>query len=61
LAYKGYKADFVPCTAQACLELLRREHVPLSGANVVVLGRSAIVGMFNAFRVSTISLFIYFE
>lgn len=45
LAYKGYEADYVPCTAQACLELLRRENIALSGANVVVLGRSAIVGI----------------
>ena len=45
LAYKGYEADFVPCTANACLELLKRENIPLCGANVVVLGRSPNVGI----------------
>jgi 5,10-methylene-tetrahydrofolate dehydrogenase/methenyl tetrahydrofolate cyclohydrolase len=45
LAYKGYEADFIPCTAKASIELLKREKIPIAGQNVVVLGRSAIVGM----------------
>jgi len=45
LAYRGYQPDFVPCTAKACVELLKREKIPLIGANVVVLGRSFIVGI----------------
>lgn len=35
---------FPPATAQAVIEILRSEKVPLSGANVVVIGRSIIVG-----------------
>src|SRR5438552_7495858 len=35
---------FVPCTPLGCLRLLRETGVALSGANVVVLGRSMIVG-----------------
>jgi len=35
---------FVPCTPLGCLRLLRETGIALSGANVVVLGRSMIVG-----------------
>ena len=35
---------FVPCTPLGCLRLLRETAIALSGANVVVLGRSMIVG-----------------
>lgn len=45
LASKGREPDFVPCTPRGCIELLDRAGVELSGANAVVLGRSAIVGM----------------
>ncbi len=45
LAYKGYEPNFIPCTAKACLELLKRENIPICGSNVVVLGRSSIVGI----------------
>jgi methylenetetrahydrofolate dehydrogenase (NADP+)/methenyltetrahydrofolate cyclohydrolase len=34
----------LPCTPAAVLEILRRSNVPLEGANVVVVGRSNIVG-----------------
>jgi methylenetetrahydrofolate dehydrogenase (NADP+)/methenyltetrahydrofolate cyclohydrolase len=40
----GDESGFVPCTPLGCLRLLRETTVPLSGANVVVLGRSMIVG-----------------
>lgn len=40
----GDETGFVPCTPLGCLRLLRETDVPLSGANVVVLGRSMIVG-----------------
>ncbi len=33
-----------PCTSAGCMELLRRSHVPLTGAKAVVVGRSNIVG-----------------
>lgn len=35
---------FPPCTADACLELLRFHGVPLDGANVAVIGRSLVIG-----------------
>ena len=35
---------FVPCTPQGCLRLLRSVHQDLAGTDVVVLGRSNIVG-----------------
>jgi methylenetetrahydrofolate dehydrogenase (NADP+) / methenyltetrahydrofolate cyclohydrolase len=38
------ETGFVPCTPLGCLRLLRETAVALSGANVVVLGRSMIVG-----------------
>jgi methylenetetrahydrofolate dehydrogenase (NADP+) / methenyltetrahydrofolate cyclohydrolase len=36
--------SFVPCTPNGVVEMLRRAGVPLSGAAVVVIGRSQIVG-----------------
>jgi methylenetetrahydrofolate dehydrogenase (NADP+)/methenyltetrahydrofolate cyclohydrolase len=38
------QTGFVPCTPLGCLRLLRESSIALSGANVVVLGRSMIVG-----------------
>jgi methylenetetrahydrofolate dehydrogenase (NADP+)/methenyltetrahydrofolate cyclohydrolase len=35
---------FLPCTPHGVLELLLRNQIPISGANVVILGRSEIVG-----------------
>jgi methylenetetrahydrofolate dehydrogenase (NADP+) / methenyltetrahydrofolate cyclohydrolase len=35
---------FVPCTPLGCLRLLRETGIALSGASVIVLGRSMIVG-----------------
>ncbi|MGB0694847.1 MAG: bifunctional 5,10-methylenetetrahydrofolate dehydrogenase/5,10-methenyltetrahydrofolate cyclohydrolase [Rhodospirillaceae bacterium] len=35
---------FAPATAQAVLDILKAEKIPLSGANVVVVGRSMVVG-----------------
>ncbi len=40
----GDASGFVPCTPLGCLRLLRESGVPTSGAHVVVLGRSMIVG-----------------
>lgn len=37
-------ADFMPCTPHGCLELLKRSGTETSGAEVVVVGRSNIVG-----------------
>lgn len=35
---------FAPCTAQACIEVLKHYAVSLEGARVVVVGRSLVVG-----------------
>ena len=35
---------YPPCTAQACLEILKFYNVPLSGRRAVVVGRSLVVG-----------------
>ncbi len=40
----GDASGFVPCTPLGCLRLLRESGVATSGAHVVVLGRSMIVG-----------------
>ncbi|MEO7165947.1 MAG: bifunctional methylenetetrahydrofolate dehydrogenase/methenyltetrahydrofolate cyclohydrolase FolD [Chthoniobacterales bacterium] len=40
----GDATGFVPCTPLGCLRLLRESGVEVSGARVVVLGRSMIVG-----------------
>jgi methylenetetrahydrofolate dehydrogenase (NADP+)/methenyltetrahydrofolate cyclohydrolase len=38
------RPGFLPCTPQGVLTLLRESGIPLSGAHVVILGRSNIVG-----------------
>lgn len=38
------RSGFVPCTPLGCQRLLRDYQIPTEGANVVVLGRSMIVG-----------------
>ena len=45
LAQKGREPVFVPCTPAGCMVLLEESGAQLSGANVVVLGRSNIVGL----------------
>ncbi len=41
---EGDKTGFPPCTPTACVEILKHYNVPLSGANVCVIGRSMVVG-----------------
>jgi len=38
------RPGLVACTPAGCMEILRRNEIPLEGANAVVLGRSDIVG-----------------
>jgi len=45
LAMKGRVGDFIPCTPNGVIELLKRSGTEMSGASAVVLGRSNIVGM----------------
>ena len=41
---EGDKTGFPPCTPTAVVEILKHYNVTLNGANVVVLGRSMVVG-----------------
>ena len=42
--FAGQPVGFPPCTADACMQILRHYDVGLSGANVVVVGRSLVIG-----------------
>ena len=39
------ETGFPPCTAEACLEMLKFYQIPLEGKNVVIMGRGMAVGM----------------
>ena len=39
------QVGFAPCTATACLELLRHYQIPLQGKKIVVIGKSVTVGL----------------
>ena len=45
LAMKGHSPIAVPCTPLGIIELLKRSTVHVEGKNVVVIGRSNIVGL----------------
>ena len=40
----GTGDGYAPCTAQSCIEILKHYGVILTGANVVVVGRSPVIG-----------------
>ena len=40
----GDKSGFAPCTAQAVVELLKFYNIPIKGKNVVIIGRSLVIG-----------------
>lgn len=42
--FEGKSKGYVPCTPKAVVEMLKFYEIPLSGANVVVAGRSLVVG-----------------
>lgn len=42
--YAGTQAGYPPCTAAACVELLKHYQIPISGKRVVVIGRSLVIG-----------------
>lgn len=42
--FTGNGEGFAPCTAQACIEILDHYDIPLEGKNVVVVGRSLVIG-----------------
>ncbi|MEI3141242.1 MAG: bifunctional 5,10-methylenetetrahydrofolate dehydrogenase/5,10-methenyltetrahydrofolate cyclohydrolase [Lawsonibacter sp.] len=39
------RGGFAPCTAAACMEMLRHYHIPLRGKNVTMAGTGRTVGM----------------
>jgi len=42
--FEGDKSGYAPCTAKAVVEMLKFYKIPLSGANITVVGRSMVVG-----------------
>ncbi len=42
--FEGKSKGYVPCTPKAVVEMLKFYKIPLSGAHVVVVGRSLVVG-----------------
>ena len=42
--YAGTKNGYAPCTAQACVELLKHYNIPIKGKRVVVIVRSLVIG-----------------
>ncbi|MEG0774314.1 bifunctional 5,10-methylenetetrahydrofolate dehydrogenase/5,10-methenyltetrahydrofolate cyclohydrolase [Clostridium sp.] len=42
--FEGNSTGYAPCTPKAVVELLKYYKIPLKGANVVVAGRSLVVG-----------------
>ena len=42
--FEGDDSGFSPCTSKAVIEMLKYYDIPLQGANVVVAGRSQVVG-----------------
>ena len=42
--FGGEKGGYAPCTAKAVIEVLKAYDIPLEGKNVVVVGRSMVVG-----------------
>lgn len=42
--FAGEKVGYPPCTAQACIEILDHYKIDCTGKNIVVIGRSLVVG-----------------
>ena len=42
--YSSQAKGYAPCTAQACIELLKHYEIPLAGKHAVVIGRSLVIG-----------------
>lgn len=45
LAMEKYNPLFIPCTPLGCMEILYNEDIDLLGKNVVIIGKSNIVGL----------------
>lgn len=42
--YSGKAIGYSPCTAQACIEILKYYNVPIKGRKATIIGRSLIIG-----------------
>ena len=42
--FSGDSTGFAPCTAEAAMNILKLNHIPLAGRRAVVVGRSMVVG-----------------
>lgn len=42
--YSGHGTGFPPCTAEACVALLKHYQIPITGKRVVIIGRSLVIG-----------------
>ncbi|MEG0687450.1 MAG: bifunctional 5,10-methylenetetrahydrofolate dehydrogenase/5,10-methenyltetrahydrofolate cyclohydrolase [Hungatella sp.] len=42
--FAGDTTGFAPCTAEAVVEVLKTNHIPMSGRKVTIVGRSMVVG-----------------
>lgn len=42
--FAGDETGYAPCTAEAVVEMLKRNDIPISGKRAVIVGRSMIVG-----------------
>ncbi len=42
--YAGSGAGFAPCTAEACIEILKYYDIPVKGKRAAVIGRSLVIG-----------------
>lgn len=42
--FLGETTGFAPCTAEACIEILKYNHIEIKGKKIVVIGRSMVIG-----------------
>lgn len=42
--FSGDSTGFAPCTAEAVIEMLKANNIPIAGKRVVIVGRSMVVG-----------------
>lgn len=42
--YEGKNIGFPPCTAEACIRILDHYNIDVTGKNVVIIGRSLVIG-----------------
>ena len=43
--FAGEEDGFAPCTAEAVVEMLKANEIPITGKRVVIVGRSMVVGL----------------